>query len=135
MDEITQKVFIGNWSDALSLKQANPNGISSVLNVCECIDNNLPVFNYLHASFLDHNPIPKDIFDQCMTWLEMQYVNKESILIHCALGCSRSPTICAAFFAQQQIFKTLDEALSFIKIVRPQTNPAPEVLESARVLV
>jgi protein-tyrosine phosphatase len=131
MNKIIDRFYVGDWNDAQSLKQSNPNEISSVLNVCENIDD-LPAVAYLHAAFKDHETIPKDKFDLCMIWLNTQYSANRTILVHCALGVSRSPTICAAFLTKLQVAANIDAALTLVRSARPQVNPAPLTWASAK---
>jgi diacylglycerol kinase (ATP) len=133
VNKITDRIYVGDWGDALSLIWPNGNWISAVLNVCENMDNSFDNhIAYLHEPFPDHLLIPKEAFDTCMHWLKTQYVLGKNILIHCALGVSRSPTICAAFLVKQGLAKTIDEGLLIVKLARPEVNPAPLTFLSAR---
>jgi len=132
MNKITDRLFVGNWGDALSLIWPNANYISAVLNVCENLDQLDSNIAYMHVPFPDHLPIPKESFDMCMNWLNGQYTLGKNILIHCAVGVSRSPTICAAFLVKTGLAKTIDEGLQIIKQARPEVDPAPLTFLSAR---
>jgi protein-tyrosine phosphatase len=140
MNRIIDRIYVGDWNDALSLKYSNPNCISAVLNVCENIDYEAlhsgvgvaPGVAYLHEPFPDHLPIPESKFNMCMNWLGAQYSVGRIILIHCALGVSRSPTICAAFLTKLGISKNIDEGLQIIKIARPEVNPSLLTFASAK---
>ena len=128
---ITNRLFVGDLQDAYSLNSSNPHNIEAILNVCE---ERGPALNMasLWMPFPDHKPIPIDIFYECMLWLESQYKRSDrKILIHCAIGKSRSPTICAAFMVTIGLFKSIVEAINVVAKARPQINPAPEVFLSA----
>ena len=136
MNEIVDRLYIGDWNDALSLTHSNPNSIAAVLNVCENINVGLAMSSYLHIPFPDHFPIPADKFSICMSWLNAQYNScRRRVFVHCACGVSRSPTICAAFLTKVGLASNIDEALTIIKNARPQADPDFLVFASARSYV
>ena len=137
ISRIVKQLYISDWSDAQSLLYANPESITAVLNVCEEEDNftSLPWMKYFHCAFEDHKPIPREKFDACMSWLNERYRLQNNILIHCALGVSRSPTICAAFLTKQKIVSSMDEGIKLVKLSRPIINPAEFTFISACAFV
>lgn len=132
MNKIMDRIYVGDRQDAIDLMVTNPNNIGAILNVCETQDPPLDVVS-LYMPFADCAPIPEYEFRACMQWLQDQYVRFDrNIFIHCHLGISRSPTICAAFMAQNKLAENIDIAVSIIRAVRPIVWPHQLTLESAK---
>jgi len=131
LDKVVDRIYVGDNLDPHELRVSNSEQIGAILNVCETFDPALDVAS-LHMPFADCAPIPTYEFQTCMSWLEQQYRRSDrNIFIHCHLGISRSPTICASFMFLQKISPTIQEALATIKAARPIINPHPLTLQSA----
>lgn len=59
--------------------------------------------------------------------------NKRSCFVHCALGLSRSASVCAAWLISRRQM-SLESALDQIRSVRPEVNPNLGFLASLRAL-
>jgi len=137
--EITQvghRLFVGGYARAAELaKNGNPHKITAVLNVHQKDDYpKNPDIIYEHIPFADGPVIPPDVFARCLGWLKAKYDEGHTILIHCAAGISRSPTILASFMHYADIME-FNEALDQIRLDRPNASPAPNVLRSAKMML
>lgn len=135
INKIVDQLYVGDLRDALMLQVFNSENITAVLNVCEEKDNILSPIKYASIPFADGKSIPREQFESCMLWLTNQYKQGDNILIHCTLGVSRSPTICAAFMAKIGLAPTIHDAYQIVKASRNQANPSPIVYASATVLL
>lgn len=137
INKIVDRLYVGDVFDANMLNFSNPEVITAVLNVCEEKDDfsKLSWMKYLHIPFPDHKQIPKEAFDKCMEWLEQRYKTQGRILIHCAIGHSRSPVICAAFMTKMRLVESMAHGLYLVKTARPQICPDPIVAGSAEALL
>jgi protein-tyrosine phosphatase len=54
------------------------------------------------------------------------------LYIHCRLGWSRSPVVAAVFLVKRGRFRSLRQAMRFVKLVHPPTRPTRGMLASGR---
>ena len=132
MNLIIDRVYIGTWQEAASLVNQNSVNITTVLNVAEPIYPRSNLIEYRNIIFADSAPIPREQFDACMNFLNDRYSENKDILVHCALGVSRSPVIVGAFLVKIKYCSDLAEALALIKAKREIVNPHPVVYQSAQ---
>lgn len=135
MTQVSHRLWVGGYVQAAKLVDANPAGISAVLNVStEPPYEKNPQIIYHHVPFHDGAAIPHKQFTECLGWLKFMYENGHTILIHCAAGISRSVTITASFMHYQDI-ADFNTAMDRIRMARPIASPAPVVLISAKEML
>ncbi len=124
---------MGNSADAWNRKQITKTGISGVLNCTREIG--IPDFyiqdsiKFSKLELLDGYPIPREKIEQAINFLsELHEKNHEKVLVHCAEGVSRSPTITFAYLLHLDFDPV--EAWSIIKEARPIVFPAPVMFYS-----
>ncbi len=79
--------------------------------------------------FCLHAPMPDEVFLDADMW-ELQVhrlfaiflTSRTGIFVHCRLGVSRSPALCAAYLAASGVARTLDEALAQVRATRVVTR-------------
>lgn len=132
---ITANIWLSGRKAAADLWNSNPFGFTHVLNVStEEPYLQVESISYMDCPFHDGSPIPEDKFAACMAFLRFAYENQGNILVHCAAGISRSPTIVASFLHYTGQME-LNDALRYIMSKRPIVNPAIAILNSARKLL
>ncbi len=133
--KITDNIWLSGRKPAAHLWNANPAGITHVLNV-STEDPYLQAegISYMDCPFHDGHPIPADKFAACMAFLSFANDHGGKILVHCAAGISRSAVIVAAFlhYSKQMEFNT---ALDYVISKRSIVNPAVATINSARKLL
>lgn len=135
MTQVGHRLFVGGYARAADLAKDNPHKITAVLCVHQVMDYpKNPDIVYMHVPFDDGNRIPPTAFVKCLGWLKFMYETGHVIYIHCAAGISRSVTIMASFMHYQGI-ADFNDALDQIKMNRPNANPAPAVLNSAKQML
>ena len=97
MNQITDKVWLGNSSSARNVYGLKSNGISKVLSVMNnppCKYNIRDKINLKHISIYD-KPGENIIkyFGECLNFMD----GNENVLVHCIFGKSRSACIVVAY--------------------------------------
>ena len=122
--QILHWLFLGNFENACDIKELRRNNITNILNCAiECKNKTLPKsINELHLDVRDEpdfNIIK--YFDKSNEFINKVRTEGGSILVHCKMGLSRSPSFIIAFLIKYYGF-TVDSAISFLKRKRPYVN-------------
>jgi protein-tyrosine phosphatase len=135
---IFEDLYLGSQVNAKDLStNGNPMGIDVVLNVAtDCQYEKNPSIQYVDIPFNDGYEIPEEQFRACMQALVGTHAQGKKVLVHCAAGISRSPTIVAAYLMGKWVggnfVLTIDQAVDHIRIIRNIVNPHPRILTSAK---
>lgn len=118
---ITDNVFIGNLSAALSTDVRKKFGITHVLSVCteySSADHNhltIPVQDSEYEDLLIHLP-------RGCSFIQSALDQGGKVLVHCAMGVSRSPTmVCAYLMSTQRL--SAHAAIQYVRKRRPKIHP------------
>lgn len=143
MNQIIPRLYLGNYPDALSLGQENPNGVTAVL----CVNDDRPAtppvsgIQKYAVPLSDDDAVSPQHFAQCVAWLLDRWTEENTILIHCAAGVNRSVVITAIFLVVIGVVADADAAIALIRKQRPavtpptatdQGCPKPVLLQSGR---
>jgi len=124
LSQILNWLFLGNFENACDIKELRRNNIGYILNCAiECKNKVLPKsIKELHLDVRDE-PEFKIIkyFDKSNEFINKVRTEGGSILVHCKMGLSRSPTFIIAFLIKYYGF-TVDSAINFLKRKRPYVN-------------
>ena len=114
MDEITEKLYLGNISGAENIDKIKNLAIKKVLSLIEELL--WPVYkesdNIIHKKFTIYDFEQQNIikyFGECLNFIK----GDDKVLVHCAVGASRSATVVIAYimWTKKMTFK---EALEFV---------------------
>ena len=131
MTQIWERLFVGSLQDAQRLSRRNSNRIATVISLSEqCVEKKAAGVNYIHIPIEDEEPVPVGQFDRIMDALALN-IRQGNMLVHCALGLSRSPTLTAAYLHRVG-YKHIDAAIEEIRKVRPIIDPSTTLLNSIR---
>jgi protein-tyrosine phosphatase len=75
-------------------------------------------------------PVPGRKFEAIMNAIT-QSIRRGTVLLHCAEGVSRAPSLTAAYLHRVG-YKQIDAALAEIKRLRPIANPSKTLFESVK---
>jgi hypothetical protein len=131
MTRIWERLYLGGRSDAEWLHRANPNGITTVVSLCE--DGVLrrdPSINYVHVPITDATPVKVGQFDAIIDAIA-ENIRWGTVLIHCGSGVSRAPVVTASWMHIVG-YKNVDEALAEIRKLRPIIDPSDILLASVK---
>jgi len=130
MDQILDRLYIGDIGDALDCELKKRIGITAHLSLC-------PEFNIepcgeikcMVCSIKDGKPLEHVPINLCVDFIK-KFIRWGKVLVTCGAGCSRSPSIVLCY-----LYETgwdFDEALAYIKKKRPMIFPSPVILDSLK---
>ena len=82
-----------------------------------------PSIHYHKINLIDHHSqsLTKHL-DGCLKFIDDALAAEGSVLVHCALGVSRSASIVIAYVSKT-LHLTFDEAISLVREKRPEVEP------------
>lgn len=128
MTRVWDRLFVGSIRDAQQLAVSNPNGVTTVISLCEeRVRTKNPSINYLRFPIDDSRLISKERFDAIIDAIA-ENIRWGTVLVHCIGGSSRTPIIAAAWMHVVG-YKDIESALVEIG-ERRQIEPSPVLLNS-----
>jgi protein-tyrosine phosphatase len=95
-------LYIGSVDAAKNPKLLKKHGIRYVLNVCEEKVHHSPSdIVYLHASIDESCQNPTNVYEGCARFIEEALTTHKKILVHCAAGVNRSPSVVAYYLIKR----------------------------------
>lgn len=128
ISHILPHLFLGNFRAASSPDTLHKHQITRVLSVLTLrevipIKLRLETVNYKHVSKTDHPG--EDLLlslPECVDYISEAVQTKQSVLVHCQVGASRSATVVIAYVMRLNKWP-LDQAYQFVKSHRFIINP------------
>jgi protein-tyrosine phosphatase len=123
MDWILGRLACGTFDEAQMLASDGPFDV--VMNLSE-----RPSETVVHCL---HAPMPDEVFLEAAVWeLQVQklfavlMVGRRAVFVHCRLGISRSPALCAAYLMACGGARNPEEAMMLVRGARRVTHVHPE---------
>lgn len=134
MNRISDRIYLGDSYDARTRDILDESKITAILNVAGDLLQDSLGRTYVHAPLIDGPGNENHHMASAISELARLYKEGHTILIHCHMGVSRSPTVLAAFIAinDQIDFGT---ALDYIKKVRPIVHPHISLMKMAKEII
>lgn len=134
---IAEKLYLGSLYTASKLIEANPLGINMILDVSGETGYRVPEnVEYYCIPFADGADVQLTTLKQCHDVLQDAQANGKVILVHCAMGISRSTSVVAMLLINTWIEKTFiatfDQAIDHIRKTRFFVQPARAVAISVK---
>ena len=130
MNEVIDGIFIGDDLSSSDIPVLASNDIKNVLCMAEEHDiNDNTNINYIKYGVFDGHLLPKRVLMECIEEIYRAVKAGEKILVHCLAGISRSATIVIAYLIKHKNMG-FQEALNFVRTVRPCVSPHPLMLWS-----
>ena len=122
MDQLTDKLWLGNASAARNITLLKKNGITKVLSVMNNPPHTYKESDGVNLKYINIYDKPREnivqYFGECIEFIE----GKENVLVHCIFGKSRSATIVTAYLIWKKRI-SLDDALNFVNQKRKMAVP------------
>jgi protein-tyrosine phosphatase len=126
MNKITDKLWLGNSSDANNVDGLLANKITAILNVAVDLPTRweYPFDPYVvaHCGLVDGPGNPTALYSSAVLQLLGLIEQGHTVLIHCHEGRSRSPAIVLAYLLISGTCKNVLEATQYLIERRPQMN-------------
>lgn len=133
MQQVLPGLFLGSAVAAhrLLANELSKAGIADIIDVGKTNSNRkdrCPGIRYHFVELKDQKN--EDItvcFRRCFNIMDKRLNGKNKrILIHCERGVSRSPSIVMAYLIQSKVVDSFEQALEYIKAIRPKVDPLQE---------
>ena len=122
-DQITEKIYLGDYTSANDIPKLKEEGIKKVLTVMDYDDGQIYDPNeFTHLKFNVCDDEYQNIiqyFGECLNYIKEK---DEKVLVHCMAGASRSATIVIAYLMWTQKLK-FDKAFDLVKSKRQIVCP------------
>jgi len=133
ISRITEKIFIGNTSDATNPEKLIDLGITYVL--CVAADwykyfKHIPhdKIQYCTVGLIDGDGNEQERFNQAIEILAGALDRGHKVLVHCHQGVSRSPAVVITYLAKK-LGKRFHEVEDFVVPERPYIKPHRKLVE------
>jgi protein-tyrosine phosphatase len=134
MTRIWERLYLGSLTDAHRLSRSNSSQIATVISVCEqCVEHKTARVRYIHLPIEDDKPVPVHQFNAVLEAIAVS-IRRGNVLLHCAVGFSRSPTLTAAYLHRTG-YKNFDAAIEEIRHLRPSVDPSKILLSSVKEIL
>jgi len=128
ISKITDKIFIGNSSDAMyRKKELNAAGITAILNVAKDLTNKTTTHNEFvmeKVGLIDGAGNSQLTAVAAVAALLGLLADGNTVLIHCRMGVSRSPSVVASALAVMNNTNFM-AAIEFVRSKRDFIHPNP----------
>jgi protein-tyrosine phosphatase len=127
---VHENLYIGAYWPRLNFERFKKIGITAIVNLMEdnFYDPTPLGFNYLHKGFPDDWYPPHDYLKAILSFID-QHIKEGKVLVHCAMGISRSGGIIIAWILKENPNWSWNDALEYVNKSR-LVFPAVEIKES-----
>jgi protein-tyrosine phosphatase len=127
---VSPHLFIGAYWPRLNFKRMKKKGIVAIVNLMEdnLYDPRPLGFAYLYRGFPDETYPSHKYIDDIFDFID-DHIHRGGVLIHCAMGLSRSAGITIGYLMKQNPSWTWEQALDYVNESR-SIYPALEIKES-----
>ena len=133
MDCVYDNLYISGIETIRQQKMVKDEGITAIVRLDSgnygTYEWSTHFFKVLHEPFLDAEYIPDGVIPRITKFIHEQIENEGSVLVHCAMGISRSTTMVMAYLIEYEGM-SLAEAFCTIREERTQAFPHPKLLVS-----
>jgi len=119
-------LYLGSFVNAKIKQQLKDLGITHILNMAGELPNEFPdEFKYLKCDLDDTSQDNVAFhFESCLNFIDEAKTSSTKILVHCAMGISRSPSVVIAYLMKERSW-TYAKAFQYVKSMRSCIKPNP----------
>jgi protein-tyrosine phosphatase len=121
--QVNENLYLGNIYNSADIETLKSNKITMIVNVSKTISNYFTNdFKYINIKIDDIND--ERFGEELMETVDniKEEINKNgNVFVHCLMGSSRSVTVVLTYLIKYEN-KTLDEAYTYLKNIRPTIN-------------
>lgn len=128
--KIHKNLYIGAYWPRLNFEKIKKEGITAIVNLMERKHYHPPFFrfSYLHEGFPDNSYIPQKDLRKILKFID-KHIKTGKVLVHCAMGISRSGGIVVAWLLKENPSWSWSDAIKYVNKTR-EVYPAIEIRES-----
>jgi len=128
--KVHDNLYIGAYWPRLNFEKFKEIGITAIVNLMEenFYDPTRLGFNYLHKGFPDDWYPPHSYIEEILSFID-QHIKDGKVLVHCAMGISRSGGLIVAWILKENPTWGWSDAMDYINKSR-LIFPAVEIRES-----
>jgi protein-tyrosine phosphatase len=128
---VAADLFVGTRADATDEQHLETQGITTVISLIhENLDLSEPAIDIHAIPLIDGPQNSRDRFTEAVTETVTALADNECVLVHCAAGASRSPTVAATALALYQDIE-LGDAIQQVADNRADVDPHEALLRQA----
>lgn len=132
IDQITEQLYISSYWPRLNFKKIQKAGITAIVNLMEHKIYTPPKskYAYLYKGFPDETYPSHKIIQEILDFLDFHIKQKKGkVLVHCAMGISRSGGLVVAWLLKENPSWSWTDAMDYVKQFH-MIIPAVEIRES-----
>ena len=131
IDQITKTIYLGNMMGALNKSKLKNLGIKKILTVMNAFGNHYDSYEFIQKKIEVDDDFRTNIiqyFRECLLFID----GDDKVLVHCAAGMSRSPTIVIAYIMWKKKMY-LNDAIKFVREKRPLISPNANFMNQLKI--
>lgn len=122
MDKVYDNIYIGDKTEAQKRNRLSLNNVAYVVTLCETKSDYTTVHHVIEDAPLDNPEEHQSRFNRAVDIVLEALDQDVNILVHCAAGISRSPSVVATAIAHRENI-TLEDAVELVREERPEADP------------
>jgi protein-tyrosine phosphatase len=126
IQHIIDNIFLGDWQDAKNHSNEFVD-IFTVAKDCPFIGNHF--YPLVDGPYPENGRLLANAINDLLEIREDDWRFNKMILVHCSCGFSRSVAVVAGYMIRIGCTNTVEDALYYIKKIRPLANPVPELVK------
>lgn len=131
INHIIDNIFLGDWQDAKNHSDQFVD-IFTVAKDSPFIGNHF--YPLVDGTSPENGRLLTNAIGDLLEIREEDWLFNKMILVHCICGFSRSVAVVAGYMVRMGYSDTVEDALYYIKKIRPLANPIPEFVDLLRLL-